>query len=100
MADLLTNEGYDVQTAADGQAALDHVAQEPPDLIIADVMMPRRDGRSLLQTLRRRGVAIPVVLLSVAPLSPDVVGVPLIPKPFDLDTLLAQVQHLLGTTRR
>ena len=100
LADLLTDEGYEVQTVGDGQAALDLISQEPPDLIISDVMMPRCDGLSVLQTLRRAGVMIPVVLMSAAPLRHGIVGVPLIPKPFDLDVVLAQVQRLLAITRR
>lgn len=96
--DLLIDEGYDVQSAADGQAALDRIAQEPPDLVISDVMMPRRDGFWVLQTLRRAGVTIPVVLMSAAPLRHGVVTAPVIAKPFDLDSLLAQVQRLLAIT--
>ena len=97
---LLTDEGYTVQSAADGQAALDRIAQDPPDLVISDVMMPRRDGYSVLQTIRRAGIMIPVVLMSAAPPRQGVVTAPVIAKPFDLDILLAQVQRLLAIARR
>ena len=100
ISDLLTDEGYTVQTAADGRAGLDQVTQEPPDLIIADVMMPRCDGRSVLQTLRRAGFLIPVLFVTAAPLRHGEVGAPVILKPFDADALLDQVRHLLAITCR
>ncbi len=100
VADLLTDEGYEVQSAPDGQIALDFNARDPPDRITSDVMMPGCDGLSVLQTLRRGGIMIHVVLMSAVPLRQRVVGVPVIPKPFGLDALLAQVHRLLATTRR
>ena len=100
LADLLTDEGYEVQTVGDGQAAIDLISHEPPDLIISDVMMPRCDGLSVLQTLRRAGVMIPVVVMSAVPLKHGIVGAPVMPKPFDLDALLVQVQRLLAITHR
>jgi PAS domain S-box-containing protein len=56
----------DVQTVADGEAALEAIHQRLPDLVIADVMMPKLDGFGLLKELRshERTAAIPVVLLS------------------------------------
>ena len=100
VTDLLTDEGYQVQTAGDGQAALDRITWDPPDLIISDIMMPRCDGLLLLQTLRLSGVAIPVVLMSATHLASGVIGAPLIPKPFEFDAVLAQVTRLLTITRR
>jgi DNA-binding response OmpR family regulator len=76
---------------------LDQVTQEPPDLIIADVMMPRCDGRSVLQTLRRAGV---LMFVTAAPLRHGEVGAPVILKPFDADALLDQVRHLPAITCR
>jgi PAS domain S-box-containing protein len=57
---------YDVQTVADGEAALDAIHQRLPDLVVADVMMPKLDGFGLLNELRSNGrtAAIPVLLLS------------------------------------
>ncbi len=100
VAELLTDAGYTVQTARDGQAALDLIARDPPDLIIADVMMPRCDGLCLLRTLRRAGSRIPVLLLTAVPLRPGIVDAPLLRKPTDLDALLGQVRRLLAITRR
>jgi len=57
---------YDVQTVVDGAAALDAVRDRPPDLVVADIMMPRMDGLELLRALRTdsRTCQIPVILLS------------------------------------
>ena len=100
IAELLTATGYRVQTAADGQAALDQIAQDPPDLIITDLMMPRCDGLSVLQAGQRASVTIPVLLMSAAPLWPGNVDAPFVTKPFDADVLLEHVERLLATSRR
>jgi CheY-like chemotaxis protein len=57
---------YDMEAVADGEAALAAVKREPPDLVLADVMMPRLDGFGLLQALRsdERTRTIPIILLS------------------------------------
>jgi CheY-like chemotaxis protein len=44
LATLLADEGYPVQTAPDGRVALEMIADEPPDVLITDVMMPGLDG--------------------------------------------------------
>lgn len=62
----LLSEQYEVETVGDGQAALEAVHKNPPDLIVSDVMMPLVDGFELLKALRsdERTRPIPVVLLS------------------------------------
>ena len=61
---LLEDEGYRVTVAADGDAALKIIADDPPDLVLADVMMPRFDGFGLTRELRHRGDRTPIVLMS------------------------------------
>ncbi|MES4891207.1 SpoIIE family protein phosphatase [Streptomyces sp. NPDC096012] len=63
---LLTHAGYRVSAVADGEQVLRAVRTTPPDLIVSDVMMPRVDGLSLLNALRRdpRTASLPVLLLS------------------------------------
>ena len=63
---LLEGQGYRVETAADGQAALRRLAERTPDLILTDVMMPRLDGFGLLKAVRADAATagIPVVMLS------------------------------------
>jgi PAS domain S-box-containing protein len=62
----LLQERYEVETVADGQAALESILANPPDLVLADVMMPRLDGFGLLQRLRadERLRTLPVIMLS------------------------------------
>jgi PAS domain S-box-containing protein len=63
---LLATAGHRVSTAADGEAALDAVRADEPDLVISDVMMPRLDGLHFVAALRAdaRTASIPVILLS------------------------------------
>jgi DNA-binding response OmpR family regulator len=49
---LLKQAGFRVRTASDGQAALAAIAQEPPDLVLLDVMIPGRDGFAVCQEIR------------------------------------------------
>ena len=49
---LMRQEGYDVRSVADGAAALEAMAAAPPDLVLLDVMMPKRDGYDVCQTIR------------------------------------------------
>jgi PAS domain S-box-containing protein len=63
---LLSEQGYAVETVADGAAALESVRRAKPDLILSDVMMPNLDGIGLLRSLREDSSlsSIPIVLLS------------------------------------
>jgi PAS domain S-box-containing protein len=63
---LLAEDGYDVQTASDGEAALSAVRTDRPDLLVTDVMMPRLDGLGLLKAVREDPALrdLPVILLS------------------------------------
>lgn len=87
LTDLLDDEGYRVITAFDGIAALQKVKEETPDLILADIMMPRLDGLALLTKIREEHGSLPVVLMSAA-VTPLLHEVPYIAKPFDLEDLL------------
>lgn len=60
---LLSTEGYAVDEAADGAAALDAVRAAGPDLILLDIMLPGQDGLEVLELLRRES-AVPVILLT------------------------------------
>ncbi|MCW2679230.1 MAG: Diguanylate cyclase response regulator [Frankiales bacterium] len=99
-------EGYDVQVVHDGQAALDAVLADPPDLVLLDVMMPVLDGVEVLRRLRANPAtaALPVVLLTAKSLSADkVVGLTAgaddyIVKPFDTLELIARVRTTLRRT--
>ncbi len=61
---LLERSGFAVVTAADGRQALEVVKQDPPDLIVLDVLMPQLNGREVLRQLRQAGDWTPVILLT------------------------------------
>ena len=100
VARLLLAEGYEVEAAADGDAALRLARMRPPDLVLADVMMPRLDGLALLRALREEALTVetPVILLSArAGEEAKVEGLQLgaddyLVKPFSARELLARLQ--------
>ena len=98
----LVEEGHAVEVAPDGAAALDLVLEGPAyDLIILDLMLPKRDGFGVLKTLRARRVRTPVLVLTARDnVSDKVAGLDLgaddyLTKPFAFDELLARVRALL-----
>ena len=95
LTEILEEEGYLVRIASDGEAALQEIATVRPDLVVADIMMPRLDGLTLAATLRSWPLPIPVILMSAA-VTPRSHGVSFIPKPFDIDDLLIAVGRILG----
>ena len=96
LAEALGDEGYRVRRAYDGLAALAAADEADPDVVVTDVMMPGLDGVDLARRLRERGV--PVVLMSAARTTVDLPGVRFVPKPFDLDEMLAAVSRALRPT--
>jgi DNA-binding response OmpR family regulator len=95
LTDLLEDEGYEVIQAFDGEMALAEIDRTSPDLVIADVMMPRLDGLSLLRKLEERGKDIPVILMSAA-VTPRSTSATFVPKPFDIDTMLSVIRVTIG----
>lgn len=103
ICDILECEGYRVARARHGLEALEQVEQEPPSIILLDLMMPVMDGLSFAQTLRQRWAAprIPIVVISADgnPQKAAAVGAQgFLAKPFDIDALLSQVSHMSGTS--
>jgi two-component system, OmpR family, alkaline phosphatase synthesis response regulator PhoP len=98
-------EGYDVQVATDGERGLALAIDGKPDLIILDIMLPKVNGYEICQTLRKNGIAIPVIFLSAKTREIDkVTGLDLggddyITKPFGLRELLARVKTILRRVR-
>lgn len=94
LTDLLEEEGYRVKRAYDGIAALEAIDRQIPDLILADVMMPRLGGLALVGSLRERGLTIPIILMSAA-VTPRYSDVTFVPKPFDIDHVLHVIARAL-----
>lgn len=92
LADFLEDHGYDVRKASDGAVALRMVLQQRPNLVIADVMMPRLDGYELAKQIAIGARDVPVILMSAA-VVPRGAEVAFIAKPFDLDDLLEMVMR-------
>jgi EAL domain-containing protein (putative c-di-GMP-specific phosphodiesterase class I) len=67
IARTLSGAGYDVATAADGEAATDALAGSSFDVVLSDIDMPRVTGVQLLQTVRKRDPDVPVVLMTGNP---------------------------------
>jgi CheY-like chemotaxis protein len=91
---LFEGEGYAVRVAHNGLAALAAAKERPPDVVVADVMMPGMDGLALATRLRARG--IPTVLMSAVRPNGGTEDVRFVPKPFDLDDLLVVVEDALS----
>jgi two-component system, OmpR family, alkaline phosphatase synthesis response regulator PhoP len=101
LSDRLVSEGYDVETAADGEAALSEAATGNYDLIVLDVMLPRMNGFDVCREVRRRGVTTPILMLTARGQVVDkVVGLKLgaddyLTKPFEALELMARLEALL-----
>jgi DNA-binding response OmpR family regulator len=97
----LEEEGHAVEVARDGDQALDLLAGPPYDLVVLDLMLPGRDGFSVLAAARAGGVTAPVLILTARDAVPDKVsGLDLgaddyLTKPFAFDEFLARIRALL-----
>lgn len=97
----LREDGFEVELIENGTDALSRAITDPFDLILLDIMLPGRDGLSVLKGLREGGIKTPVLLLSArGAVAERVEGLNLgaddyLPKPFALDELVARVQALL-----
>lgn len=101
ICDRLAGEGFELRTAADGKAALAAVKQDPPHLLILDLMLPDIDGFEVLRQLRNSGHDLPVIILTARDDDIDVVvGLELgaddyMVKPFNPRELAARVRAVL-----
>ncbi len=97
----LSFNGYSVELAQDGREALDLIANDRPDALVLDVMMPRLDGLEVCRFLRSTGDDLPILVLTARDsVSERVAGLDAgaddyLPKPFALEELLARMRALL-----
>ncbi|MFC1631024.1 response regulator [Candidatus Omnitrophota bacterium] len=99
----IPEEEYDVVEAADGQEALEKVYQRPPDLVILDYMMPKIDGRSVCQKLKKDVLLrhLPIIMLTgKGDVKDKVKGIDAgaddyIVKPFEPEELLARIRMII-----
>ena len=103
---MLKREGFEVTVARDGQEALEAIALSRPQLVLLDVMMPRKSGLDVCQVLRAddANLGIRIVLLTAKGRDDDVAkGLALgadayVTKPFSPKELVLKVRELLGAT--
>ena len=101
---LMKREGFEVAVAADGEAALRSVEEKKPDLVLLDIMLPKKNGFEVCQTIRAKPEwqSIKVVMLTAKGRDTEVAkGTALgadayMTKPFSTKDLIAQVRQILG----
>lgn len=101
LAEALSDRNYSVDIAEDGLIGWEFVLAFPYDLIVLDLMLPKLDGISFCQQLRKKGYSTPVLMLTAKDTSLDkVIGLDAgaddyVVKPFDLPELMARIRALL-----
>ena len=101
LGDRLRSEGYQVETASDGEQGFERAAGGGFDLIVLDVMLPAKNGFDVCRDLRQLGVSTPILMLTARSQTVDkVLGLKIgaddyLTKPFEMLELLARVEALL-----
>jgi DNA-binding response OmpR family regulator len=101
---FLAMRGYAVMTAYDGDEAIALFRQHGAEAVITDFRMPRKDGRSLIDELRKVSPDLPFIVVSgslnVADLTAELalLGIEVLAKPIDLRTLPTKIENLLLST--
>ncbi len=103
---LLELEGYEVETASDGDEGLARLADHPYDLVLLDFAMPERNGIDILQDIRERDSELAVIMITAYGTVENAVNAMqagatnFIQKPWDNEKLLADVRTAVGTPPR
>lgn len=101
LTDRLESEGFEVASASDGQAGFDEAISQSFDLILLDVMLPKKNGYDVCRDIRQKGIATPILMLTAKGETIDkVLGLKLgaddyLTKPFEVIELLARIEALL-----
>ncbi len=99
--DNLIEEGYRVDTAADGQQALQQFKENHYDLVLLDVMLPKVDGFKVAETIRKDDTKTPIIFLTARSMTEDKIkgltigGDDYISKPFSMEELLLKIKIFL-----
>jgi DNA-binding response OmpR family regulator len=105
LEDLLVGEGYLVDTARDGNQAIQLYRSKKPDLVVLDIMIPEISGYEVCRQIRKKDAATPILMLTAKGQEPDkVAGLELgaddyVVKPFGVSELLARIRALLRRSR-
>jgi two-component system alkaline phosphatase synthesis response regulator PhoP len=106
LSDRLQKEGYDVEISNDGESGFDRAANQAYDLILLDLMLPKKNGYDVCRDLRQMGLAIPILMLTARTQTVDkVLGLKIgaddyLTKPFEMQELLARIEALLRRATR
>src|SRR6186713_389619 len=101
LTDRLVSEGFEVTSAADGKKGFDLAMSGGFDLILLDVMLPKKNGYDVCRDLRQKGIGTPILMLTAKGETIDkVLGLKLgaddyLTKPFEVIELLARIEALL-----
>ena len=101
LSDRLVSEGYTVECAADGDEGFRKATEEAYDLVLLDVMLPKRSGFDVCRDVRKAGLAVPIIMLTARGQTVDkVLGLKIgaddyLTKPFEVLELLARIEALL-----
>ena len=100
VSELLESEGYEVITAADGEAALESLRARRPDAVVLDVMLPRRSGPEVVRAMRADPALArtPVLLMTAVPwlIDKDIAQDCLVVhKPFSVERMLGALESML-----
>jgi DNA-binding NtrC family response regulator len=97
LRDLLSQVGYDVRCAHNGEEAWAEVQRDPPDVILSDIRMPHLDGIDLASRLLSGGDRTPLILMSASHVDRMGVSAAFLRKPFAVEQLLAVIARALET---
>lgn len=103
--ETLETRNFSVTLCDDGEKALEFYKQNTPQLLVLDVMMPKKDGFTLAKEIRMIDQQIPIIFLTAKSQSKDVVegfslgGNDYLKKPFSMEELIVRIHNLLGTHR-
>ena len=101
LGDRLSNEGYGIETASDGETGFRRASGGGFDLIILDLMLPKKGGLDICRDLRQQGLTTPILMLTARNQTVDkVLGLKIgaddyLTKPFEMPELLARIEALL-----
>ncbi|GEO40405.1 hypothetical protein SAE02_45530 [Skermanella aerolata] len=100
---FLTRKGYRITTAVNGIEALEFHKQDPADVVVTDIRMPRGGGRELISSLRSLDEALPIVVMTGYMSLNDEQGVStddrlvVLQKPIEIERLLQVIKDFTGT---
>ena len=104
LSDYLTEKGYDVDIVFDGEDALERIREAHFDFVLMDIVLPRRDGFSIMEEMQALGMTTPVICLSARSAKDDMVKaynlgcVDYIVKPVQMELLLCKMRVVLRLT--